>query len=83
MADKQHYVKVTFEWGNDEDGEFTPKNSGDIVWVSMPYENSVVLQNAAILPAINMMIEEAGKLGLDMVGGMPNAVEKNKPGKPA
>ena len=78
MADKQHYVKVAFEWGNDEGGELTPKNRGECIWVSMPYENSVALQNAAVIPGLTMIIEEAGKLGLDMIGGMPD----KKPGKP-
>ena len=73
MADKQHYVKVTFEFGTDEDGVFTPKNSGECVWVSMPYEAAVILQNSSVLPAITDMISSAGKLGMDVVttGSVP------------
>ena len=64
MSDKQHYVKVTFEFGNDVDGEYIPKNSGECVWVSMPYDNAVGLQNYAVIPALNMMNTKAGELGL-------------------
>ena len=64
MADKQYYVKVNFEWGTDVDGVLTPKNTGGVEWVSMPYDNSVGLQNYAIIPAINDMLAKAGELGL-------------------
>ena len=80
MADKQHYVKMTFEFGNDIDGEFTPKNRGEAVWVSMPLEDAVTLQNHAIIPAITEAIEKAGELGLAAIGGMPDNVKpKGKP----
>ena len=72
---KQQYVKVTFEYGSDEDGEYTPKNKGEIVWASMPYDHVVMLQNKAIIPAFMMIMEEAGKLGM-------LAIEATPPGKP-
>ena len=64
MAEKQYYVKVSFEYGTDVDGVFTVKNSGVASWVSMPYDNVVGLQNYAIIPALNMMNTKAGELGL-------------------
>ena len=64
MAEKQYYVKVSFEYGTDVDGVFTVKNSGEASWVSMPYDNVVGLQNYAIIPALNMMNTKAGELGL-------------------
>ena len=63
--DKQYYVKLDYEFGVDNgDGTFTPKNAGDVKWVSMPYDNAVGLQNYAIIPALNMMNTKAGELGL-------------------
>ncbi len=64
MADKQYYVKVSFEWGTDADGVKTPKNTGGAEWVSMPYDPSVILQTQAIIPAVNDMLTKAGELGL-------------------
>ena len=67
MSDKQHYVKVTFEWGVDEGGEFTAKNRGEAVWVSMPYADSVALQTQAIVPSFNDMFVKAADLGAQAV----------------
>ena len=65
MADKQYYVKVTFEYGVfNDDGSYTMKNNGEVKWVSMPYDNAVGLQNYAVIPALNMMNTKAGELGL-------------------
>ena len=70
--DKQYYVKVTFEWGVDnEDGTYTPKNTGDVVWVSMSKDDSVGLQNYAVIPAINDMNTKAGELGMMASGLIP------------
>ena len=70
--DKQYYVKVSFEWGVDnEDGTYAPKNTGDIFWGSMAYENSVGLQNYAIIPALNDGMTKAGELGLMASGMIP------------
>ena len=78
MPDKQHYVKVNFEYGTDVDGTFTPKNTGETVYVSMPYESAVALQNHAIIPGFVLMLEKAGELGLEASGGtLPT-----KPGNP-
>ena len=68
MAEKQQYVKVTFEYGSDEDGEYTPKNTGNVIWASMPYEAAVTLQNYAIIPAFTMIMEKAGELGMEASG---------------
>ena len=61
----EYYVKVTFEWGTDENGTLTPKNSGETLWVSMPMQDSVALQNVAVVPAFCDMFTNAAKLGLD------------------
>ena len=77
--DKQYYVKVAFEFGVDnEDGTLTPKNPGSVTWLSMPYENAVALQNVAMIPAFNQIMVEAGKLGLDAVGMLPNNNKSNR-----
>ena len=68
MAEKQFYVKVNFEFGVDEGGEFIPKNKGDAVWVSMPQVDVVALQNYAVIPALNMMFTKAGELGMAIAG---------------
>lgn len=76
MSEKQHYVKVTFEFGTDVDGEYTPKNSGECVWVSMPYDPAVLLQNHAILPGVTSMIEKAGELGMETTTNVPPGLAK-------
>ena len=82
MADKQYYVKVNFEYGVDNgDGSFTPKNTGDVNWVSMPYENAVGLQNYAVIPCMNDMFVKAGELGLIASGFvMPDSDGSTAPG---
>jgi len=77
MSDKQYYVKVTFEWGEDNDGSFDVKNKGDVVWASMSYADSVALQNYAIIPSLNDMFTKAGEGGTAKASGdMP---PKGKP----
>ena len=61
----QYYVKVNFEWGTDDNGTLTAKNSGETVWVSMPIADSVALQNIAVVPAFCEMFTKAAALGLD------------------
>lgn len=68
MAEKQHYVRVTFEYGNDVDGTLTPKNTGESLWVSLPYEAAVAIQNKAIIPGFTLIMEESGKLGYEVSG---------------
>jgi len=65
MADKQYYVKITFEFGTDVDGVLTPKNNGEVRWNSMPYDAAVVLQNQAIIPTLTDGIVKAGALGYE------------------
>jgi hypothetical protein len=78
MPDKQFYVKVNFEFGVDEGGEFTPKNRGEAVWVSMPQVDVVALQNYAVIPALNMMSTKAGELGMAVAGiEMPDLSDFN------
>ena len=64
MAD-QYYVKVNFEWGTDDNGTLTAKNSGETVWVSMDKMDSVALQNMAVVPSFCDMFTKAAALGLD------------------
>ena len=61
----EYYVRVSFEWGTDENGTLTPKNSGETTWVSMPKMDSVALQNMAVVPAFCDMFTNAAKLGLE------------------
>jgi hypothetical protein len=76
MAEKQQYVKINFEYGADDgNGNLTPKNTGESLWVSMPYEAAVGLQNHAIIPALVLMMERAGELGMDASGA---TLPKNK-----
>jgi hypothetical protein len=72
MAEKQYYVKVTFDWGVDNgDGSFESKNFGSVLWNGMEKPESVALENNAVIPALNQMNTEAGKLGLTPEGGKP------------
>ena len=71
MSEKQYYVRLTFEWGVDNDGEFDAKNKGDIVWGSMAYDDSVGLQTYAVIPSLNDLSTKAGELGLMKTGMMP------------
>ena len=80
MADKEYYVKVDFEWGVDEGGEFTAKNRGNAVWVSMPYDHSVMLQNYAVIPCLTEMFTKAGELGAQLAEAT-NMPPKGNPNK--
>ena len=89
MAEKQYYVKVSFEYGVDNgDGTLEMKNDGEVKWVSMHYDNAAGLQNYAIIPALNMMNTKAGELGLmasgiDFAGiGVENPIADIQPGQP-
>jgi hypothetical protein len=80
--DKQYYVKLDFEFGVDNNGEFETKNKGGAVWVSMPIDDAVMLENMAIIPAMTLAMEEAGKLGLESIGGgNPGNSNNSKPNK--
>jgi hypothetical protein len=80
MADKQYYVKISFEFGTDMDGVLEPKNTGEVSWTSMPDVDAVGLQNYAVIPALNDMAVKAGELGLNKVGliDIPTPGEKPK-----
>jgi len=68
-GEKQHYVKVMFEFGTDDNnGHFVPKNTGNVTYVSMPLEDAVLLQERAVIPGFNLMLEKAGELGMESVG---------------
>jgi len=65
MADKQYYVKITFEYGVDNgDGTYSMKNEGQASWVSMQIDTAIVLQTYAVIPALNSINTKAGELGL-------------------
>jgi hypothetical protein len=68
MADDQKYVKISFEYGTDVNGTLTPKNTGESLWVSMPQESAVMLQNQAVIPGFVLMLEKAGELGFETTG---------------
>jgi hypothetical protein len=80
MADTQKYVKVTFDFGTDVDGVLTSKNPGEVSWLSMPRDEAVIFENYAIIPALVMMMERAGELGMETSGlnlpGIPNKPNK-------
>lgn len=82
MSEKQYYVKLTFEWGTDTDGELAPKTTGEVLWASMSYADSVGLQTYAIIPSLNDAGTKAGELGLMKSGSIPVPDIKPK-GKPA
>jgi hypothetical protein len=81
MADKQFYVKVNFEFGVDDNGTYTPKNTGEAIWASMHHPDVVTLQNYAIIPAMNMMSTKAGELGMAVAGVEMPDLEKVPPGQ--
>ena len=69
MSDKQYYVKVSFEYGVDnEDGTFDPKTTSETVWPSMSAESAVALQNYAVIPAANSINTMSGELGMGGTG---------------
>ena len=82
MAEKQYYVKLSFDWGVDNgDGDLVSKNPGEVQWLSMPYEASVALQNYGVIPAINLLLERAGDLGQGMTGEEPKKLPPKGPNK--
>ena len=66
--DKQYYLKVSFEFGTDVEGVYTPKNKGEVAYNSMPYGDVVLLQHQAVIPGFRLMLDKAGELGLMAAG---------------
>ena len=84
MADKQYYVKVMYEFGVDnEDGTYTPKNKGDVAWVSMPYDDACLFNHYAVVPNLNAINTAAAESGLMKSGNWPPPDLDKPKGKPA
>jgi hypothetical protein len=81
MAEKQYYVRVTFEFGTDTDGTLTPKNTGEVLWNSMQQADVAGLQNYAVIPSLNMMSTRAGELGMAVAGIEMPDLDKVPPGQ--
>ena len=84
MADKQYYIKVTYEFGVDnEDGTFTKKNDGEMTWLSMDYNNVTLFNYYAIAPNLNNIIIAGAESGLMRSGNWPPPDLDKPKGKPA
>ena len=66
--DKQYFVKVTVEWGKQDGDTQNAESVGGQSWGYLTYDQSVAVQNAVVIPGVIQMLEDAGELGLEMVG---------------
>jgi hypothetical protein len=66
--DQKYFVAVEITWGK-EDGNGVQKveSRGGQNWGALTYEQSVALQGACIVPAVNLLLTEAVGLGMDIV----------------
>jgi hypothetical protein len=67
MADNQtrYYVKVSYEWGKSTGSERTAESVGTMEWSDLHYEQSVALQNNALIPGVKVILDESGNLGME------------------
>ena len=81
MSEKQYYVKLNYEWGVDnEDGTFTPKNKGEVAWISMSYDDAALFDYHVVVPNLNNINTGAAEAGLMKSGNWPPPdVSKGKP----
>jgi len=68
LMKKEYFVRVTAEFGTDEKGVLTPKNTVQSVWVSMSYEDAMKLQGEALAPGIQVIANKAIELGYKEAG---------------
>jgi len=78
--DKQYFVKVTVEWGKQDGDTQKAESVGGQSWGYLTYDQSVAVQNAVVIPGVIQMLEDAGSLGLELVGdeGMVDIIKAKK-----
>jgi hypothetical protein len=66
--DQKYFVSVEVKWGKQEGDKQVVESTGGQNWGYLTYEQSVMVQNASVIPGVVKMLDEAGKLGMDMIG---------------
>ena len=66
--EKEYFVSVTVEWGKQNGESQKAESVGGQNWGNLTYDQSVAVQNAVVIPGVIQMLEDAGALGLEMVG---------------
>lgn len=66
--EKEYFVSVTVEWGKQNGESQKAESVGGQNWGNLTYDQSVAVQNAVVIPGMIQMLEDAGALGLEMVG---------------
>ena len=66
--EKEYFVSVTVEWGKQNGESQKAESVGGQNWGNLTYDQSVAVQNAVVIPGMIQMLEDAGALGLELVG---------------
>ena len=65
--DQEYFVSVEVKWGKQQGESQKVESVGGQNWGNLTYEQSVMVQNGAVIPGVIKMLEEAGKLGMEMI----------------
>lgn len=66
--DQQYFVSVEVKWGKQNGDKQEVESVGGQNWGYLTYDQSVMVQSSCVIPGVQLMLEEAGKLGLEMIG---------------
>jgi hypothetical protein len=66
-SDQEYFVEVAVTWGKQNGDEQVVESEGHQNWGHLTYEQSVMVQSGAVIPGLIKMLEDAGKLGLDLI----------------
>ena len=76
MSDKQHYIKLEYEFGVDNgDGTFEMKNESKLLYVSLPIESAVELETRAFVPAMKLILDAVTEMGIE-IASLPGQVKR-------
>jgi hypothetical protein len=65
--DQQYFVSVTVEWGKQDGDTQSVESTGGQNWGYLTYDQSLAVENAVIIPGMQLMLEWSGELGLEML----------------
>ena len=80
--EQKYFVSVEVTWGKEAaDGTQTVESRGGQNWGALDYAQSVAVQTAVVMPGAVVMLDEAGKLGVEGVEMMGLEVPDSVKGK--
>lgn len=82
-ADQKYFVSVEVKWGKQNGEKQEVESSGGQNWGYLSYDQSVAVQNMAVIPGVITMLEKAGEMGLDLISDpvMVEAIKGNSPNR--